>query len=264
MGMQSLQTVALWQKPGSLPTSAAPKAFTASTTWTCPWSGRWSVTCIGGGGKGAAYSKRTSAQGTASSTDYTHLYNGGAGGGAGYVVTKTVTLTKGTAYAVVVGAAAGNSSFGGSLVTASKGANASATTGGAGGGKGGNANGSWTQISANCLHRVYKSTGTGTGIGNSESHSGTTTVTVLKSATYHYKYGANGAGGSNGTSYGKGGNGGKATNVAPPTHSYGVTASSYNGAMTGANFHTTADDPSSTTAPSNGAAGRVTLYYVGP
>ena len=213
----------LWGKPKDLPTSSNPKVFTSSTTWTCPWSGNWSVTCIGGGGKGGAHTTNQLAS---------QFSQGGGGGGAGYVTTKTVALTKGTAYAVTVGAAAGNSSFGGSLVTANKGANGSGATGGAGGAKGSNggASSSASQIGG-CTH--FQSV----------------TLPPTPQGSYPIKASAGGAGGNNNSGYGKGGTGGKATKA----------AGTYNQGGNGKHSVSV----SASTAPSNGTAGAVKIYFAG-
>ena len=69
-------------------------------SWTCPDAGSYYITVAGaGGGKGGkgGYTKNST----------TAVSNGGKGGN-GAIVTKTVYLTKGTAYSIVVGAAGTN------------------------------------------------------------------------------------------------------------------------------------------------------------
>ncbi len=69
-------------------------------SWTCPDTGSYYVTVAGaGGGKGGkgGYTKNST----------TAVSNGGKGG-SGAIVTKTVYLTKGTVYSIVVGAAGTN------------------------------------------------------------------------------------------------------------------------------------------------------------
>ena len=112
----------------------------SSQTFTAPFTGKAIVTCIGGGGQGAAGSNGTNPSGAAS------FFATATGGGAGGCAVSIVTLVNGTGYTDNVGGGnGGNTSFAGSGVTtltgnggtggtATQGALGSATqAGGAGG-----------------------------------------------------------------------------------------------------------------------------------
>jgi hypothetical protein len=117
---------------------------TATTTWLCPRTGVYRITCIGGGGSGGGGGSPTNSSAT--------LQVGGAGGGQGSVAVAYMSLTAGTLYTLAVGAGgaqvnggAGNGSHAGTAGNA--GGNTTFTVGsvvvtayGGGGGPAGGAN----------------------------------------------------------------------------------------------------------------------------
>ena len=93
-------------------------------TWTVPAGvSRICVEVWAGGGNGASGDWNT---------------GGGGGGGAGGYGYSCFTVLPGTTYTIVVGSAASNSSFGGTLLNATGGTNGSGVNGGAGGTSNGN------------------------------------------------------------------------------------------------------------------------------
>ena len=131
--------------------TALPKEqfFTSSTTWKCPETGTYTITCVGGGGSGnrGGYAARDSCSkyywgSETVETGYSCAYasgGGGGGGGAGQTMIKSIQCTKGTVYSITVGGPAGASAFGSSLVVGlagspgNVGGNGTAYAGGPGG-----------------------------------------------------------------------------------------------------------------------------------
>lgn len=81
--------------------------FTISGSWTVPETGKYTVTCVGGGGRGG-----TGGTGYRSD-DFAYLRSGGGGGGggSGQVVTRKVTLNKGAVITFTVGGEGGTTTF---------------------------------------------------------------------------------------------------------------------------------------------------------
>lgn len=96
------------------------EVITISGTWKAPFTGSVKVICVGGGGGG----------GNGGSVVYGVTGGGGGGGGSGKIVTKTVSVTKGTSYSCTIGKGGASGAAGG---TTSFGTLASAAGGGAGG-----------------------------------------------------------------------------------------------------------------------------------
>lgn len=102
--------------------------ITTSRSWIVPETATYSVTCIGGGGKGGNGSAGVAASWSACQwgsesverygSDINHGGNGGGGGGAGQTITQNVTLTKGDIIPVTVGGGDGGSTAFGEHLTA--------------------------------------------------------------------------------------------------------------------------------------------------
>lgn len=108
--------------------------ITESTTWTVPETGKYEITCIGGGGNGGAPGnyvrnvKLTSQSDGYGGRVYTCLFRfacggGGGGGGAGQVITQTLNLVKGRVIPITIGAAGGGNTSFGEYITALGGGN---------------------------------------------------------------------------------------------------------------------------------------------
>ena len=145
LGTQAINGVictpyALQQAVARLTSVAGTQLITSSTTYIVPETGTYTVTCVGGGGNGGrggngsarwdAYSQ-TCITGCEDNSVYSeaHSGGGGGGGGAGQVITRQLSLTKGTSIPIIVGGVSGTTTFG-THITA---------LGGGAGGNGGNA-----------------------------------------------------------------------------------------------------------------------------
>ena len=97
--------------------------ITSSVTYVVPETGTYTVTCVGGGGNGGkggngsarwdAYSQ-TCIIGCEDHSVYSEAHSGGSGGGggAGQVITRQLSLTKGTSIPIIVGGVSGTTTFG--------------------------------------------------------------------------------------------------------------------------------------------------------
>lgn len=136
LGTQAIDSIActpqaLHQAVARLIALPKEQLFTSSTTWTCPETGAYTITCVGGGGSGGSGGYGAFCINNISDGGTRHYVSGagGGGGGAGQTLIKTIQCTKNTVYGISVGAARGTSSFGANLVVGLPGGN---------GGKGGN------------------------------------------------------------------------------------------------------------------------------
>lgn len=201
--------------------TALPKEelFTTSTTWTCPETGLYTITCVGGGGTGGtggaavyAVGYETGNHENCSSNACTIVLSGGGGGGggAGQTTTKNVLCTKGTVYSITVGGPAGTTTFGSNHVVG--------VAGGTGGTGGVGAVSAYTAPSCgtccNCSTSLVRMSYGGAGGTSYGSTPGTGGSGILKQGSSwpcgnNFAGGGSGAVSTFGSGFGTGGTGGR-------------------------------------------------------
>lgn len=203
--------------------TALPKEqlFTSSTTWTCPETGMYTITCVGGGGRGGTGGNLAhdacmwswSGGEMVSCIRWVRTGGGGGGGGAGQTTTKTIQCTKDTVYGITVGASNGSTRFGSDQVVGLPGGI---------GGTGGNGYVSYTGECDLSTNHVGGGGGVGTnyGIGGSNGGSGTADSYTGGYCYCPYRTVPGGSGGAGAKSifgtYGNGGTGGSGQQMTNP------------------------------------------------
>lgn len=174
--------------------------FTDSdANWVVPETAIYTVTCVGGGGKGG-----TGGEGYINSYGTSNSAGGGGGGGAsGGLITTSLALNKGDKISIIVGGPGGTSSFG-SHITATAGAN---------GNNGGDASGDIGGTGATAVGnggagaRGTRTAGGGGGTGAAGFGIGITADYGANGSSPN-SMGTPGIGGAGGAGYGAGGGGG--------------------------------------------------------
>lgn len=184
--------------------------ITTSRSWIVPETATYSVTCIGGGGSGGKGGSGTYITISGGSV-HCAAGGGGGGGGAGQVVTRNISLTKGTEIDCVIGGSSSPTTFG-TDVTA---------LGGGNGGKGGNGTATTDRMQGGgggAAGATYGSTAAAGGTGGTRADLGG-----------YYPSASGGGGGAGGITswspYGDGGRGGNGGNVSYPNTSGGAGGS---------------------------------------
>ena len=184
--------------------------ITTSRSWIVPETATYSVTCIGGGGRGGNGGSGTYITISGGSV-HCAAGGGGGGGGAGQVVTRNISLTKGTEIDCVIGGSSSPTTFG-THVTA---------LGGGDGGNGGNGTATRDRMQGGgggAAGATYGSTAAAGGTGGTRADLGG-----------YYPSASGGGGGAGGITswspYGDGGRGGNGGYVSYPNTSGGAGGS---------------------------------------
>ena len=184
--------------------------ITTSRSWIVPETATYSVTCIGGGGRGGNGGSGTYITISGGSV-HCAAGGGGGGGGAGQVVTRNISLTKGTELDCVIGGSSSPTTFG-THVTA---------LGGGDGGNGGNGTATRDRMQGGgggAAGATYGSTAAAGGTGGTRADLGG-----------YYPSASGGGGGAGGITswspYGDGGRGGNGGYVSYPNTSGGAGGS---------------------------------------
>ena len=184
--------------------------ITTSRSWIVPETATYSVTCIGGGGRGGNGGSGTYITISGGSV-HCAAGGGGGGGGAGQVVTRNISLTKGTEIDCVIGGSSSPTTFG-THVTA---------LGGGDGGNGGNGTATRDRMQGGgggAAGATYGSTAAAGGTGGTRADLGG-----------YYPSASGGGGGAGGITswspYGDGGRGGNGGHVSYPNTSGGAGGS---------------------------------------
>lgn len=184
--------------------------ITTSRSWIVPETATYSVTCIGGGGRGGNGGSGTYITISGGSIRCA-AGGGGGGGGAGQVVTRNISLTKGTEIDCVIGGSSSPTTFG-THVTA---------LGGGDGGNGGNGTATRDHMQGGgggAAGTTYGSTAAAGGTGGTRADLGG-----------YYPSASGGGGGAGGITswspYGDGGRGGNGGYVSYPNTSGGAGGS---------------------------------------
>lgn len=184
--------------------------ITTSRSWIVPETATYSVTCIGGGGRGGNGGSGTYITISGGSVRCA-AGGGGGGGGAGQVVTRNISLTKGTEIDCVIGGSSSPTTFG-THVTA---------LGGGDGGNGGNGTATRDRMQGGgggAAGATYGSTAAAGGTGGTRADLGG-----------YYPSASGGGGGAGGITswspYGDGGRGGNGGYVSYPNTSGGAGGS---------------------------------------
>ena len=184
--------------------------ITTSRSWIVPETATYSVTCIGGGGRGGNGGSGTYITISGGSIRCA-AGGGGGGGGAGQVVTRNISLTKGTEIDCVIGGSSSPTTFG-THITA---------LGGGDGGNGGNGTATRDLMQGGgggVAGATYGSTAAAGGTGGTRADLGG-----------YYPSASGGGGGAGGITswspYGDGGRGGNGGYVSYPNTSGGAGGS---------------------------------------
>lgn len=184
--------------------------ITTSRSWIVPETATYSVTCIGGGGRGGNGGSGTYITISGGSIRCA-AGGGGGGGGAGQVVTRNISLTKGTEIDCVIGGSSSPTTFG-THITA---------LGGGDGGNGGNGTATRDLMQGGgggAAGATYGSTAAAGGTGGTRADLGG-----------YYPSASGGGGGAGGITswspYGDGGRGGNGGYVSYPNTSGGAGGS---------------------------------------
>lgn len=184
--------------------------ITTSRSWIVPETATYSVTCIGGGGRGGNGGSGTYITISGGSIRCA-AGGGGGGGGAGQVVTRNISLTKGTEIDCVIGGSSSPTTFG-THITA---------LGGGDGGNGGNGTATRDHMQGGgggAAGTTYGSTAAAGGTGGTRADLGG-----------YYPSASGGGGGAGGITswspYGDGGRGGNGGYVSYPNTSGGAGGS---------------------------------------